>query len=198
MSRELLKRGNHKLSSKQGVWTLPRSTCIGAGICAKFCYAKKMENMPNVRISRAWKLEQTKGSDFKSRIIAEIRKRKFKVIRIHESGDYYCQAYVDTWKDIARSIPEITFYSFTKAFQLDLWSNLPSNFIIIQSYGSKFDEKIDSTKSTGRVIEKLTDLRITDYLCPYYHHVEGFKCGKDCSYCFSQEPKVKQVAFIMH
>lgn len=196
--KNLLKRGNHKLSSKQGVWTLPRSTCIGAGICAKFCYAKKMENMPNVRISRAWKLEQTKSSDFKSRIIAEIRKRKFKVIRIHESGDFYCQAYVDTWKDIARSIPEITFYSFTKAFQLDLWSNLPSNFIIIQSYGSKFDEKIDREKNTSRVIDDCKEMSIMEYLCPYHDKEHFTKCGECCNYCMRTDGQVKHVAFLKH
>ena len=48
----ILKKGNHKLSRSIGIWTLPRHTCIGAGICKKYCYAKKMENMPNVKISR--------------------------------------------------------------------------------------------------------------------------------------------------
>ena len=196
--RQLLKRGNLKLSSKQGIWTLPRITCIGAGICARFCYAKKMENMPSVRASREWKLEQTRLPDFKNKIIAEIRKRKFKVIRIHESGDFYCQTYLDTWKEIARSIPEITFYAFTKAFQLDLWTDLPSNFIIIQSYGSRFDERIDYSKNTGRVIDKLTDLRITEYLCPYHDKEHFTKCGECCNYCMRADGTVKHVAFIKH
>jgi Pyruvate/2-oxoacid:ferredoxin oxidoreductase delta subunit len=59
MERKLLKRGNHKLSSKIGVWTLPRHTCRGAGLCAKFCYAKKMEMFKNVQESREWRYMQS-------------------------------------------------------------------------------------------------------------------------------------------
>jgi len=194
--RNLLKRGNHKLSNKQGIWTLPRSTCIGAGICRKYCYAKKMESFPHVRESREWKLEQTKKESFISDMISEIKRRKIEIVRIHESGDFYSQEYLEKWKKIAKKLPNIRFYAFTKAFELD-FSNLPRNFIIIQSYGSRYDNKIDKSRNTSRVIESVKELYKIEYLCPYHDKDFFTKCGECCDYCFNKrEPK--HVAFLRH
>lgn len=199
MTRKLLKRGNLKLSSKQGIWTLPRSTCIGAGECAKWCYAKKMENLKNVREGREWRLEQSKRDDFVQKMIDEIVQRNFKIIRIHEAGDFYCKKYLNKWSLIAQLLPDVRFYAFTKAFQLD-FSHVPDNLVILQSYGSKHDHKINKTKNTAKVIETVEEKRKSEYLCPYYlKHSGGFtKCGESCSFCFSPTPKVKHVVFFKH
>jgi len=194
--RKLLKRGNHKLSTKQGIWTLPRSTCIGAGECRKYCYAKKMENMPNVRESRLWKLEQTKRKDFVERIVKEVQGRKIEIIRIHEAGDFYSQGYLEKWFEIAKKLPEVRIYTFTKAFELD-FTNTPENLVIIQSYGSRYDNKINKMGNTSRVIESYTELRKIEFLCPY-HEKTFTKCGEYCQYCFDKKHKVKHVAFLKH
>jgi len=196
MERKLLKRGNLKLSSRQGVWTLPRSTCIGAGICRNFCYAKKMERMRNVRESREWKLRETLSVDFTRHMIDEIMERKLEVVRIHESGDFYSQDYLDKWRTIANTLPNVRFYAFTKAFQLD-FSKLPTNFTVIQSYGSCHDGLIDREKNTSRVVDSETMVNYGEYLCPY-GKTWFYKCGETCAYCFSDYPKVKHVAFHKH
>lgn len=194
--RKLLKKGNHKLSSKQGIWTLPRSTCIGAGICRKFCYAKKMEKLPNVRNSRQWKLEQTKTEDFIDRVVQEIRDRRIEIVRIHESGDFYSQEYLEKWFEIARRLPETQLYAFTKAFELD-FTNTPDNLIIIQSYGSRYDNKVDKSRNTSRVIRTVQELQKIEYLCPYHDKEHFTKCGDCCDYCMnSTQPK--HVAFLIH
>lgn len=194
---KLLKRGNHKLSSKIGIWTLPRSTCIGAGECAKWCYAKKMETMPNVYKSRLWRLAQTLCSDFVDRMVDEIQRHKFQVIRIHESGDFSTQDYVEKWFEIARQCPNVTFFAFTKAYGLLNLDVSPSNFIILQSFGSNHDNLIDYSKSTARVINDISELKMTEYLCPYHDKEHFVACGESCSYCI-QKGRVLHVAFFKH
>jgi len=194
--RKLLKRGNHKLSTKQGIWTLPRSTCIGAGECRKFCYAKKMEKFPNVRASRLWRLEQTKSADFIEKMVTEVQNRKIKIIRIHEAGDFYSQEYLEKWFEIAKKLPEIKLYVFTKAFELD-FTNTPENLVVIQSYGSRYDNKINKTQNTSRVIEDVKELYKIEYLCPY-GNPKFTKCGEYCNYCFDEKHKVKHIAFLKH
>ena len=196
MERKLLKRGNLKLSSRQGVFTLPRCTCIGAGKCRDFCYAKKMEMMKNVRESRAWKFEQSKTNHFIYDMMKEIRKGGLEVVRVHESGDFYSQEYLEKWRSIALAFPNVKFYAFTKAFQLN-FSVLPSNFIVIQSYGSCHDGLIDEEKNTSRVVDSETMVNYGEYLCPY-GKTWFYKCGETCAYCFSDYPKVKHVAFHKH
>lgn len=192
-------RGNHKLSKEQLVWSLPRIlTCPGAGECKKYCYAKKAEQVyKNVVPSRIrnWKFTRTK--DFVKLVVAHLQRSGKTVVRIHEAGDFYDREYLLKWKKIARRLPGIRFYAFTKSFQLRLWKALPKNLVIIQSYGSRWDFLIDTTKNTARVIDDASDIRSGEYLCPY-HSTTFTKCGDCCSYCFDNVHKVKHVAFQRH
>lgn len=89
-----------------------------------------------------------------------------------------------------------TFFCYTKSFVLfNLYENLPDNFLVIQSYGSKDDTKVDTTHSTARVIEDETDLYPGEVLCGYYKKGHG-KCGEECRLCM--ELGVHHVAFKKH
>lgn len=194
----LLKRGNLKLSSKIGIWTLPRSTCIGMGKeCAKWCYGKKMEKIPSVQKSREWKLEQSKSPDFVLNMVAEIKKRKFSMVRIHEVGDYSNQAYLNRWFYIASLCPDTIFFTFTKAFSLLDFSGAPINFIIFQSYGSNHDEQIDYSKNTAKVVEKDYTPKEGEFVCPYGSSTFK-KCGESCLICMSNPKEVKHIVFHKH
>jgi hypothetical protein len=191
---ELLKQGNHKLSKQIGIWTLPRTTCIGAGECTKFCYAKIFETMPQVKNYRTKKLQKSKSLSFLSDMIKEIKDCNIKKVRIHESGDFYNQIYLDKWKAIAAKCRSTTFITYTKSFNLDL--NTPNNFILFQSYGSKWDDKIDPLKNTALVIKDIKDKPKGYYLCPYGQ--ENFtKCAESCKYCYNKRG-IKHVAFLLH
>jgi len=120
-----------------------------------------------------------------------------KIVRVHQDGDFYSQEYLEKWKEIARLLPDVTFYAFTKSFELDLWKKLPKNLIIIQSYGSRYDEKIDENKNTARVVADTSEMKKGEYLCPY-HNPNFTKCGEYCIYCYSKTKKVKHVAFLIH
>lgn len=199
MKRKLLTFGNRKLSKKQAIWTLPAGrTCIGAGECLKWCYSRKAEKCyPQVKASRLWKLEQSKQKDFIEKMVEALKKSGRQICRIHQDGDYYSQEYLDKWRAIATKLQKIKFYSFTKSFQLD-FSNLPDNLIIIQSYGSRFDSKINKLGNTARVIENENELGTGEYLCPYHDKKNFIACGISCNYCYADKPKVKHICFLRH
>jgi len=200
-------KGNRKLSRDTLIWNLPRGkTCPGAGECLKWCYEIKIERIyPNVRESRERNLKFSKSKDFVDKIVEYLKKRKEKRIRIHESGDFYSEEYFKKWIEIAKRCPNKIFYTYTKSFVVfNVYpKDLPKNFIVIQSYGSKDDSKIDPSRNTARVIENLKEKKPYEYLCPYEKwketHDEKYQCGKGCLYCQSLKNNGKiHVVFIRH
>lgn len=129
-------------------------TCPGAGSCAAVCYARQGHyQWSNVRSAREFNLEIAKNSPskFAKLAIEDLKKIPHKIIRVHDSGDFFNQSYLDAWYKIAQEFPEKKFYAYTKSFHLDLYSNKPNNFQIIQSEGSKWDKKIDKRRSHARI-----------------------------------------------
>lgn len=149
---------------KSGIygWTLPAhwitlsngkkfNCCPNAGICGAFCYAKTGTFMfSNVRKSHLEKLELVlnERNKWKSLILEELSKKKYinKYIRIHDAGDFFSEDYAIDWLDIASLNPQVNFYSYTKEvslFKIKLKDIIPSNFVLIYSYGGKEDNLID-------------------------------------------------------
>jgi hypothetical protein len=177
-------KGNHKLSKNVLIWNLPRlTTCPGAGACKDWCYEIKIERMyKNTRPCREQNLRESKKIGFTSEVMDYLQNRKEKYVRIHESGDFYSQEYFDKWWYIALLMKKKVFYTYTKSFNLYL-GILPYNFHVIQSYGSKWDEKIDPAKSTFKVMPKGIIPNKGEFLCP------GKGCGDTCLMCMSSGPK---------
>jgi len=198
-----LTHGNHKLSSKIIIFTLPSGiTCPGKGECAKWCYSQKAEKLyPQVIAARKRNFEASKQPDFKSKMIEALQwemKHGRNILRLHQDGDIWCSSYWELWKDIAKRLPKLTIFCYTKSHHLpNLWTNLPKNIILIQSYGSKFDQLIDYRKSTARVIDKVIEAKKGEYVCPYFQKTKGFKCGESCTYCM-QRTGIKHVCFLRH
>jgi hypothetical protein len=149
---------------KSGIygWTLPAhwvtltngqkfNTCPNAGACAAFCYAKNgTYKFKNVLKSHVEKLELVLNElpKFKKLMNAELSKGKYKgkYIRIHDAGDFFSMDYAMAWIDITNSNPLVNFYSYTKEvslFKITLANKIPTNFVIIYSYGGKEDHLID-------------------------------------------------------
>jgi hypothetical protein len=72
-------------------------------------------------------------------------------VRIHDSGDFYSQQYLDSWIAIARKRPDVVFYAYTKSMDLN-WQSAPSNLRIVQSEGGKLDALIDYTRPHSRIV----------------------------------------------
>jgi hypothetical protein len=71
-------------------------------------------------------------------------RRKIKLVRFHQSGDFFNQAYFDAWLMVAQQHPELIFYGYTKA--LPFWAKrlhaVPSNMKLVASRGGTHDSLI--------------------------------------------------------
>jgi hypothetical protein len=136
------------LKSKDGFVTCPQ-----AGACAAICYARQgFYRMPNVANAKEHNLKESRNlKTFIPKAIEDLTRLKHEIVRIHDAGDFYNQAYLDAWYEIARQFPKKFFYAYTKSLHLDLWTNKPKNFRIVQSISGKLDHKINKHKPHSRI-----------------------------------------------
>lgn len=135
-----ISEGNSKLGRKLPNFSLPPGVTCRPWACEgcwlEGCYAQKFYNMyPNVR--KAWDhnyQEITLGGqeDFRRNMIGWLREKKPAMFRIHVGGDFFSQAYLDSWKLIGAACEDTLLLAFTKAYDLD-YSATPSNLKIIWS-----------------------------------------------------------------
>ncbi len=128
--------GNRKLEKSSRlflIWNIPaEASCPGSTpLCRKYCYAKKAERLyRGVRKCREENMAASRRPNFVSEIISLIEKigpRPY--FRIHESGDFYDQRYLNAWADIARQFPDTIFLAYTQSFHLE-FLNIPENMVI--------------------------------------------------------------------
>lgn len=71
-----------------------------------------------VQVRRQRVYEATLESTFVERAVAELKKSPRKLVRIHESGDFYSAAYVRKWISIVGCLPEIAFWAYTRSWRV--------------------------------------------------------------------------------
>lgn len=137
------------------------NTCPGAQACRGVCYAKQGRYMmPNVYNARLNNLRAAMLPSFVDDMVAAIKERRsYNTIRVHDSGDMFSQEYLEKWYSIARQLPNHIFYAYTKSLHLDLYTNKPDNFRLIQSLGGKHDSLIDMSRPHSRIFSS-DDARI--------------------------------------
>lgn len=180
----ILQIGNMKLPKSTAIFNLPSGmSCPGqTDLCKKICYAKKAERMyPQTLPYRLRMYELSLRKDFVSIMREEIKrvtqankKVKITTIRVHESGDFYSQAYVNKWLEISMEFTGIKFYAYTKSFFLD-FSKRPSNFVIKLS--------LDPT-SDSSALGTVGDFDGVTWISNTGKDIEEFKtCGGSCNTC---------------
>lgn len=172
--------GNRKLPKTTAIFNLPHGeTCLGqTAYCAKHCYAAKAERMyKQVLPFRKRNLQLAKTADFTAKLNEEIQISGVDVVRVHESGDFFSQDYLDQWVVIAELNPAVTFYAYTKSFKL-YFNHRPKNFIVRGSVdpSSSLKERkaalvLDGTAETFDTAPTIKDT----FVCPG-------SC-KSCNYC---------------
>ena len=142
-----------------------RNTCPGALACRAVCFAKQGRyNMPNVKGARSHNLSFSQSDGFVAGIIADLgRMRKVDTVRVHDSGDFYSQEYFNKWCEIARALPRLTFYAYTKSLHLDL-SGAPDNFRVTQSLGGRYDAHVDLARPHSRIFSTHEDRERAGYI----------------------------------
>lgn len=144
-------------------WTLPAwagrladgrtyNTCPSAGVCAKVCYARNgAYNFRNVKAKHQDNLRRVLDdlSQWEADMTAELRKPKFrggKYVRVHDAGDFFSDDYTAAWLRIARAVPDVVFYCYTKEvsrFRRVVEPEPPANFLWVYSFGGKEDHLLD-------------------------------------------------------
>jgi hypothetical protein len=86
--------------------------------------------------------------------------RRFNIIRIHVSGDFFNQNYFDAWIHVARRNPEVLFYAYTKS--LPYWikrlGRIPQNLKLTASIGGVHDNMISQYNlRSARVVKSIQE-----------------------------------------
>lgn len=194
-AERLMTYENHKLK-KQFIFDLPASPEVCGRMCPG-CYAQKAQiAYPAVMPARLRRLDETKASTFVSRIKSELTetKKKFSYVRIHSSGDFYSQDYIDKWTAIAKSTPNTKFYAFTKRKKDFDFSKLMKlkNVSIIDS--------LQFGKLNYGPVEQMKEMaaKHKTTICPDTLGVPDAVCGVTCHYCMTKEAQNKGVLFVKH
>jgi hypothetical protein len=182
----LLSKGNDKV--KALIFDLPTSSC---GISCNKCYAKKAEiRFPNVMKKRNYNLGESRMPEFVSNINSEIVHSKNKTVRIHSSGDFYSQDYLNKWKIVAHARRDTKFYTYTKKKQeLDFTAieALPNVNIInsVTPLGVNYGD--------SAYCKELVDIGY--FLCPC-NKENKIKCQVECNHCSIKGND--KVCFLIH
>ena len=114
-------------------------TCPFAQECVEFCYGLGgCYQFSNVKPAFEKRLAVTLTSNFITLATNEIIRKKIEFLRVHDTGDYYSEEYLQKWFKIARLNPEVNFYSYTNNVEMIKKSKIPENFdFIFSSYGKQ-------------------------------------------------------------
>lgn len=174
------------------MFNIPATKEICGRVCSG-CYSHKAYKIyPNVLPAQKQRYSASLQLDFVDRICREIKatKKPVKYFRVHASaGEFYSQAYVDSWADIASKNPDITFYAYTKRMKTYDFSGLVAlpNFVIIDSLFFK-----------GLNYGKIDEAPKEAFLCPDQKGSD-ISCGVDCTWCMTKGcADEKGVWFVKH
>ena len=138
---------------------------------------------PDCRAKRFINSWASLQNNFISLINEDLKKYKLKYVRIHESGDFYNQDYLNKWFTIAKMNPEKIFYCYTKT-NLN-FKNKPVNFKVIFSADKTTKQKH---------LKAIKNKRQAVMLDKNESAPQGFiKCIGDCqacSVCYTTEKNV--------
>jgi len=145
-------------------------TCPGAAKCNsnRFCYAQNgryiMSQAMSVRVEN---FLASKQNHFVTSITVLLKSlpKNWLVIRLHDSGDFYSQEYVDKWEQIISKNKDKFFYAYTKSLNLNLDKLISlKNALIIQSEGGKFDHKINYDLPHAKIFRNERELVEAGYI----------------------------------
>ena len=189
---KLLKKGNIKIANTTAIFSLPAvDTC---GRHCKGCYAyiaqKRFKNVAKGRNNR-W--EYSKTDKFVEKICEELKSLNPRFVRIHESGDFYSQEYLDKWVEIARKNPSIVFYAYTKQDHLDFSkAKETENLVIHKSILPDGSLNFDKPEVLEKKIQKFGG-----FICPLSHD-RTKKCGEECTWCMEKVNEGTPIYFERH
>lgn len=166
---------NGKTTVQDGAETVFR--CFAASSEAQYpaTFASRAHNLQTIVEA----LRDGSAADLINEGIQSHRTKNTKLVRIHESGDFFSGAYLDAWIEVAHRNPDLKFYCYSKSLQLFVNFKLPANFYMTASYGGKFDYLIDEGFFTRYSKVVMNDAEAEEL---------GLEVDHDDSHCFGSQP----------
>jgi hypothetical protein len=146
-------------------WTIPAlsavlpdgrrvQTCPAAGVCGGLCYARvNAYRFPSVLAAHTRNLEMVVDDldGWRTAMVDELglpRYRGGKWVRIHDAGDFFSDEYLEAWLDVARAVPDVEFYAYTREVArfrrvVEPPGRCPANFRYLFSLGGLEDALVD-------------------------------------------------------
>lgn len=170
-------------------------TCPNCADCRKKCYALKNENLrPQVfnkhLFNTLMALDDLQA--LRDLIINQVHYSNKDIIRIHSSGDFFSQEYLDMWVFISKWFPNKRFYAYTKTRGIFDFSEADKrhNLNIVDSYLSDGSINFGDDDFLREKCEKFPNL----FICPVTLKTQGAVCMRTCCACLN----LKTVAFKEH
>ena len=111
--------------------------------------------------------------------------KNIRTVRIHSSGDFFSQEYLNMWTSIVKDFPEYQFYAYTKESDKLDFSEIEalSNFNKLDSFASLDGKKVLNYGDKNHVA-KLIEAGY--FLCPAtVKENKEMKCNRECKYCIT-------------
>jgi hypothetical protein len=212
-SKDRLVYGNTKLKGIL-IWDLPAvTTCPSCEDCTSACYAARAQMLYPLTMAYRWAnllLYLLAPRWLEQRILQQVahRSKGYTALRIHASGDFFDQDYVDWWEGIVRRIRNQTgftgkIYTYSKAegvVDLDGLRSVGVN--ILTSYlpdgGVNFTRKKGDVAEAKHMLAATRAAGVEAIICPATRY-EGKNCGEKrwgghCTWCLSH----RHAIFVRH
>jgi hypothetical protein len=143
------------------------NTCPGAGVCKTYCFVNAggyvQYSPPSTHMTRNLNFLLNDPEGWKSMLVSELEsleaiasKKDIRVvIRWHDAGDFFSDAYKNLAFEVAKKFPNILFYAYTKVAAI-FKSEHPDNFVFNFSQGAlrSQEKQIDFTLTKhSRVVD---------------------------------------------
>lgn len=193
-----------------------RGTCPGATKACEGCYAMKGRHVfPSVQQAFVrnrlllQKLRKNKSTGKAIDMLASMVPRSADIFRVHESGDFYSQWYVDVWTEASKLRPDVMFWAYTRSFELDFKKLAKRHNFVLWASTDEYN-----MKEAKRFVRKYkrygvkhaygpwnhnADLPENSFVCPVTNGKMELKgaCEK-CMLCVAKGRVKKNVVFLAH
>lgn len=197
---KLLANNNHKLKGMLVYSHTPIQGCLDCKSCKDTCYSvKAYRQYKDTRAAWDRHLDMALNNIplMEELLDKQLSKTKTYTVRVHSSGDFVSQDYLNMWGRVAKKYPHINFYTYTKSrhrFDFAPLDNL-SNFNVLDSMVKGKFRNYGNRQYVDNLVEKHGCK-----LCPATVD-KNVKCGEGnkegityCDYCV----KGKNVVFLQH
>lgn len=181
-----LSKANRKVGRVMSFSLPALVTCPGASLwCRKHCYALRMgAYRPNCRGAYDRNFSLTRDPERFVRTMLECLPADLAGMRIHVSGDFHSQAYLEAWWSVCAARAETLFWGYSRSWTvphllpaLDRLRSLPN----VQIFAS-LDATMPSPPEGWRVAFVESDVRAYGLPCRQQHGQEASCLA--CGHCF--------------